>query len=199
MLNVPVFTPKILGSWHMKNWIIKILFLSVIVAFGEYDATVTWEPSINPEVSTMRIYQIAQEGESIAGYSSFPYANLQGTFKLAVGCIEIYGRAYDANTEQLSENSNAISVPCVCPDCKGYDEFNDSPIITEDGTITGLDANKLTFQVSVGTTYEILGRPDLLSGGWVSLGSHQATADGLVEYPIDTTQHPTYFYKVQTL
>jgi hypothetical protein len=183
----------------MIKWVIRILFLTASQAIGAYDATVTWNPSTDPEVSTMRIYQVIQEGESIAGYSSFPYANLEGTFELAAGCIEIYGRAYNANNGQLSDNSNTLSVPCVCPDCKGYDDIDPAPPVFVEGKITGLDANTLTFQAFGGTTYEILGRPSLLTGEWTSLGSHQAGFDGLVTYPIDTSMHPAYFYIVRPL
>ena len=176
----------------MNHWIIKIFFLSAAVACGGYDATITWKPSEDPEVSTLRIYQITQGDGSVAGYSSFPYENLQGTFELAVGCVEIYARAYNGSEGLLSNPSNVLSIGCICPDCK-TEPSGDTP----DGEIMGLNAESLLFNGTSGTTYDIYERQSLVNGAWKLIGSHNANTDGVVGYVIDTTQHTSCFYTVQ--
>jgi hypothetical protein len=176
----------------MNHTILKIFFLSATFAFGGYNASITWEPSTDANVSTLRIYQITQGSESIAGYSSFPYGNLEGTFELALGCVEIYGKAYNDSEGKLSAPSNVLAIGCLCIDCKTEPSQD-----TQDGEIMNLDAKTLVFKGSEGVTYDIYQRQSLIAGDWNLVGTHSAPFDGVVGYVIDTTEHASCFYTVR--
>ena len=176
----------------MNHTILNIFFLSASFAFGGYNASITWKPSTDPNASTMRIYQITQGTESIAGYSSFPYSNLEGTFELAVGCVEIYGKAYNESEGTLSAPSNVLAIGCQCTDC-----ITQPSPDTLDGEIMNLDAKTLVFKGTQGMTYDIYERNSLITGDWKLIGTHSAPFDGVVGYVIDTTEHLSCFYTVR--
>jgi hypothetical protein len=175
------------------NTTLVALLLSTSATLGFYEATVSWEPNPYPETLEMRIYQVTHKGESIAGYSTFPYADLSGTFNIANGCVEVFGRAYTMGG-LLSEDSNLLSIPCLCPDC--WDPDNPPPTSTVEGHITGISSTGLTFNVLIDQVYDVYCNTNLSSGNWDMLYSVTASCNGSLEVAIDTSQHKTCFYKI---
>jgi hypothetical protein len=173
------------------------LTIFAVPAYGFYEGTVHWEPNPDPTVVEMRIYQISNSGENIAGYTAFPYSNLTGTFTILDGCAKIYGKAYTTGGE-LSSASNTLVVPCVCNNCKGTitPPLDTSSSEKQDGRITALSEKALTFNVKKGRPYTVQCCTNLASGNWEFLTTLATEYDGQVNYAIDTSEHRSCFYRV---
>jgi hypothetical protein len=185
---------------NMYKYILTALLAVSSWVFGNQEATVTWDPSPDPLVTRMRIYQIVQGEESVAGYYSFPYTDLSGTFELAEGCVQVYGRAYAPSSGLVSDASNMLAIPCICPECStpGDAEIPTAiPPGSQEALITGISADTLSFNATSGTMYEVYGRQNLSSGTWEFIGILSAAADGTMQYPIDTSLHDSCFYTVR--
>lgn len=169
-----------------------------LITLGYYEGTVYWESSPEPSVNEMRIYQVSNTGENIAGYAAFPYSARSGTFIILDGCIKIYGKAYTTSGES-SAASNMLDVSCLCEECEQppYEGGTNPPVPPpEDGRISAISSQSLTFSAEKGKYYLVECCTDLNQGNWEFLTIISTEFSGDVNYSIDTSEHDTCYYRV---
>lgn len=172
-----------------------------LTTLGYYEGTVHWEPTLDPSVVEMRIYQVAHSGENIAGYASFPSSALSGTFIILNGCKSIHGIAY-TSTGKSSDASNSLEIPCLCGDCGSppYSIGFENPVPpSQDGRITSLSSQAISFLAEKGTYYHVECCNSLTEGNWKTLTIIEPSFNGDLNYAIDTSAHDTCFYRVTPL
>lgn len=157
-----------------------------------------WEPNPDAAVVEMRVFQISNTGENIAGYAAFPYSAQSGTFIILNGCKQIFGKAYTA-AGRSSLASNALEIPCLCGDCgqPPYSiGFENPPPISDDGRISAISSQALTFSAEKNKFYKVECCTDLITGNWEFLTILSPEFKGDINYAIDTSAHDSCYYRV---